>query len=727
MMRFPAAAGALLAILVASSPARAAGAVDHDDAGLGLPVLRGLEHVRRLGDPRWRHHGVMKIALSPDGERLATGSADGTVILWQTRTGRQLDGLATGVGNVWVLRFIAGGAELVVGGNDAGAYRVQRWRLRGDRFDRAPQVAPLSAPATDVRPSTDGRRLILDTHGGPLVVDLANGWPATLVAHGWSPPPGPLPWQGAYTRVRAFSFLPDGRRVLASLLTGGQQVVEGAYVEIENQTIGLAFYDLDSRTIVGRIAPDGGRIGAFASGDGKRLLVTGERSVTWWDLSSYKKIAERPVPEMFSNPTLSPDGSRFVVRVAGDNRPLGCFAMGATGTEWSVPLGGPEQRRSFDHLQFSDDGRRVLIAGCPTDRCEARLLDASSGKPVLAPFPTGDPESVALDRQAATVASIQGYRGLAVAWPAAPSQRVAVPDGYAVDAIVQDGDHDVLAWRAGGGIAALGALGVNMLLPANDRCVTATSIGAAPGEIGAVVQDRCSGGRTVRIWRSLDLAPARSFAVEGGELLSQAFTADGRWALLQDEHGHVHAHDLRGGRTSGSLWGWSRTGRGKQADSITDHTVGLAAFTRDGRWAYDTGPDFALVQRSRSDGRLARLLTHHRSFITAIALSRSERWIASGADDGRVVLMNLADTGRRRVLLPAGAGAVSGIAFSPDDRRIAIAQGTTVRIVDVASGTAVSQADWATVPDRVAALSFTGDAVVVGTARGILHLMRLVP
>jgi WD40 repeat protein len=61
---------------------------------------------------------VTALAFSPDGRRLATGSLDGGLKMWEARTGRQLDSLTGNLGQVLDLAFSPDGASLATTSSD---------------------------------------------------------------------------------------------------------------------------------------------------------------------------------------------------------------------------------------------------------------------------------------------------------------------------------------------------------------------------------------------------------------------------------------------------------------------------------------------------------------------------------------------------------------------------------------------------------------------------------
>lgn len=151
-------------------------------------------------------HGdaVLALAFRPDGKRVASASADGTIRIWDVGTGRCARAMTVGC-KVNAVAFRPGGHVILSGGAD-GAVKI--WDAAEGAFLRSldghdDQRGPVHVLAV----SPDGRRVATGQADGLIrVYDLETGHCLFVLGHGGTTP----------KLVRALAFCPESRRILAA-------------------------------------------------------------------------------------------------------------------------------------------------------------------------------------------------------------------------------------------------------------------------------------------------------------------------------------------------------------------------------------------------------------------------------------------------------------------------------------------------------------------------------
>jgi WD40 repeat protein len=257
------------------------------------------------------------LAYSPDGTRLAVGTWDGLVRIWEAKTGRLLR-VFYSHGTVIKLAWSPDGRVLALG---TGAYSrpVHLWDTETGRLLRrleTPKVEFILALAW----SPDGRKLRAWGTGQRSCYTW-NAATGKLL----SAPAVPCP-------IERPPFSPDGLRLAG--------VVDDKHIVIWNTDTGQEISHMTAHAAVGRFS---------WSPDGKLLACTGKDGLGIWDVEKRKEIKHwSKAVQMENAPAWSPDGRRLlfiekehldtvVIEVNGDAEPMrlengnGVFVWSADG------------------------------------------------------------------------------------------------------------------------------------------------------------------------------------------------------------------------------------------------------------------------------------------------------------------------------------------------------------------------------------------------------------
>jgi WD40 repeat protein len=168
--------------------------------------LSRLGRVDRLAVP-YSSGAAVSLAVSPDAGRVATGHPDGTLSLWERRTGRVVASVKAHPSELTHLAFIGGGAVLVTAG---GERVVRTWEVSPEgALKPGPTLPPLPAPVTCLAATADGAAVFVGSAKGGCL-----GWDPTGAR-------GPLSWQATTSEpVVAIAVSPDAKTVATVGTTG---------------------------------------------------------------------------------------------------------------------------------------------------------------------------------------------------------------------------------------------------------------------------------------------------------------------------------------------------------------------------------------------------------------------------------------------------------------------------------------------------------------------------
>jgi WD40 repeat protein len=579
---------------------------------------------------RGHDDGVLTIAWSPDGRRLATGSSDRTVRIWDTNSGSELIVLR-GHGD-WVRGVVwsPDGQRLATASSDR---TVRIWDTGSGS-----ELAVLHAHDAEIWGvvwSPDGRRLATASRDSTARIwDIkTNCELAVLRGHG--------------DAVRGVAWSPDGRR----LATGS--------------------YDRTARIWNGH---NGGELavlhghgrqvqGVAWSPDGRRLATASiDRTARIWDTESGSELVVLH----------GHDAEVREVAWSLDGRRLATASVDRTARIWDV-IGGVELMALHGHngwvrgVAWSPDGH--LLATASNDRT-ARIWDTRGNSELAALYGHHGWVSAVVwspgGRRLATASS----DGTARVWDADDGSELAVLHGH-------NDEVRGLAWSPNGRQLATTSM---------DR--TARIWDAEGGSELAVLRGHndwvrgvtwspdsrrlatASRDRTVRLW---DLKNCTEFAVLHGHdddgIEDVAWSPDGRRLATASSDRTARIWDAEGGSELAVLRGhndwvrgvtWSPDSR-RLATASRDRTVRL--------WDLKNGIELAVLHG-------------HDDEVRGVAWSPDGLRLATGSED-RTVRMWDAESGIEIIVVGAHAKSVNSVSWSPDSRRIASAsQDSTARIWD---------------------------------------------
>jgi WD40 repeat protein len=313
------------------------------------------------------------LAFSPDGQRLAT-IADELVTLWDANTGARLLTLPN-PGKPFGLAFSPEGRRLVV----VMSGMLQEWDVTPEGPGEL-AVVP-NPPLADFNNSPDGSRFATLTTNGFLTAYEAATLQPLWATRAFT---GVYAWTGMYCGTA--DYCGPGLTSLGNLVSfsaGNSRLMAG-------DNTAFSVWDLPSQQPL-RVAP-GALVVEALSPDGQRLAYAAgyppATVISVWDATTQKQQTLAKILDCVYSMEFSPDGSRLVA-AGGGIAGTGDCNMGGEVYIWdlkgdTMPV-SPSIKLTFDglfigHINFSPDGR-LLAAGGSADG--AIVWDLVTARPVL--------------------------------------------------------------------------------------------------------------------------------------------------------------------------------------------------------------------------------------------------------------------------------------------------------------------------------------------------------
>jgi WD40 repeat protein/serine/threonine protein kinase len=647
-----------------------------------LHTLRG--HAQGLD----QNQNLRCVVYRPDGRQLASAGVDGTVRIWDARTGQTV---------------------LVLPGHARGVFRLAY---------RPPDGRYLASTGVN-----DGKVRVWDTSTGKEVFNCSHEHPSVLgVAYS---PDGRLLASSSWDRTVMIWDANTGESsrllfrhthelgVLAFRPPDGSQLAVAASdntVRLLDVTTGQALHTFPGATGINNVI-------AF-SPDGRRLAAGGadNRIVSVWDVTNGHEVwAVRGHTDALPVVAFSPDG-----------RLLASASVDQTVRIWDPATGRAVRtlrghRAMLGSVTFSPDSRQLASAG---NDAIVKIWDVTDLET------NAGPESVPLGRHP------QGVRTLAFS-PDSASLASAGPDGTVRiwDATTGRQPHPLLVLSSpslvlpalvnarvvttGPGLRTFeghrGTVTSAVFSPDGKRMASAGEDGTVlvrdattgrvifplpvpAGPVRSVVFSAdgqrlatASGDKTVTVWDAVSGREVRTVHGDGDAIHSVAFRPDGRWLAAADVVGTLQVWDT----ATGEVICTRRAQPGNPTERLVEtlravppsgaqaRSTSCVVFSSDGRRLAWTGEDFtvaiwdssALAPSSspRLDTKVEPITCRgHTGLVTGLAFSPDGKRLVSAGEDGVVKLWDTG-TGQEALTLRGSPSVVRSVAFSIDARLLAAA------------------------------------------------------
>ncbi len=557
---------------------------------------------------------VSDAVYSPDGKLIATSSTDGTVRVYDARTGAQRLILHASTSQV---AFSPDGARIATSAQPRAGAVI--WDVRTGK--ELLRVGGRGTFAGSLAFSADGSRILLgDPEGTARVFDARSGALQLTIAGSGN--------------IMSAAFNPDGSRIVLARGTSGTASVYDAHTGTQRLVLrGTAFLDAG-------FSPDGARI------------VTAGNPTAIWDAGTGRELAELIDPNFgpaFAN-TASFDSTGTEI-VTGSGQPE--IWDGRTGRQLNV-LGNLATGKVAT-AAFSPDATRVVTGDLDhyarvwDARAGSQLLDVASSlkRTLVAATLSSDGTKLAtlwdrgaLPRDTGTVQILDAGTGT-------PLSQFQVPGSlqggltYSSDAsriMTSTGSGPLHVWdaRTGRQLFAIGA---------RYSVLDSGAFSADGSRIITVGQDDAIwDARTGR--RILNLQSAGLQSAQAAQ-----FSTDGARFVTAGLDGSVRIYDARTARQLLVLAG-------------NTSSVNGASFSTDGSRVVSAGADGTARVWDARTGRQLLVLQGHTGPVDSAAFSRDGSLIATGGDDGTLRIWN-AHTGTQLLVLRGDPNPVKYVEFTP--------------------------------------------------------------
>jgi WD40 repeat protein len=596
-------------------------------------LLNVFRHAPQLHRVLAHEAPLHSIAFSPDGETLAAGSVDHSLLLWNVASGKHIAHVKDQRGSINSVAFSPSGQILATGGDGS----VILWALAN--VGQLREIKTLeSINALNVAFSPKGDSLASASSDGSIVL--------------WEVPSGKQVkrLKGHHNAVHSLAFSPDGR-TLASASYGHEVIL---------------WQVADDSPVPLRIGKVRGARGISFSPDGNTLALASEDgTVVLWDVRSGAQAAQLKGDQRFvRSVTFSHDGKTLAS--GGDDIIL-----------WDL-----ESRKRISKLKGLERAEVLDVAFSPDD---SKLASASVVGSIL--FGSKDFSVLlwALDNGVKPIVYLKGHQSPVHSVAFSLDSKMLASGSIARNDAAPGEDRNVILWEVATGkqIAKLEghAGGVFCVAFAPDGKALASASGH-----NVILWDTLNGRRLGDLTgldntpiRSIDFSPDGKFiaATSGGSILIWEAESGDRVAELSHHAGEgmsvafsPDGKRIASGHSNGSVIQWEMSSRKKIAErSAQSGVVNSVAFSRDGKRLASGHANGTLILWEIASHRIITVLSGHEREILSVSFSPDGKVIASAGFDRSLIFWDTSS--RKKTAHFKGLDLVNSVSFAGNGKFLA--------------------------------------------------------